>query len=179
MTTNIVRNTFKKTSRLAELWADLLSDPVPPRPAARLEGRDPGREHPSLPGSYAPDRFPDAASPVTRIWKNSLEMAWHTLIELENPEPGPLSMGQANSEPDALSDTSIEAAHEEALALISPFRWDPRPAWTNTPVQHGPPLSNAAVPPVTRPKIPLRPLHKRPFYKRFFFYLHHWLSKPK
>lgn len=184
--TNLAKNTFAQTSRLSALWDDLLSDPVPPRPVTRRGGREPvspplprdleHTEHPSAPGTYGPDDFPDAARPVTRMWKNSLGTIWQTLLE-----PVPLSMDPADSEPEVVSEMSIEAAHEEALALISPFRWNPKPAWTNTPIPQRPPLSNAPAPhhAVTRPKIPLRPLHKRPFYKRFFFYLQHWLNKPK
>lgn len=191
--TNTVKNTLKQTSRLSQLWDDLLSDPVAPRPAAKERMTTAARfvsppfapdlKRPSLPGDYKRDSFTrtDATRPVNSIWRNSLERVFHTLTEMENSEPTPLSIDKANSEPEALSDLSIETAHEEVLALISPFRWDPKPAWINAPIQHKHPVSNAAVPhrSVTRPKIPLRPLHKQPFYKRFFFYLHPWLSRPK
>jgi hypothetical protein len=167
--TNTARNTFKQTSRLAELWDELRSDPVPPRPPARLAGRDP---------ASSPSDLEGPPLPVTRSWRNSLGKVWQTLMELENTEPDPLSIDPANSEH---AEMSIEAAHEEALALMSPFRWDPKPAWTSAPLPQRPPLSSTAMPhrAVTRPRIPLRPLHKRPFYKRFFFYLQHWLSNPK
>jgi hypothetical protein len=191
-----LKNTLKQTSRLSELWDDLLSDPVSPRPvakekmttAARLEVSypvsplfAPALKRPSLPGNYEPDRFPHAAKPVNSSWRNSLEGLFHNLIELETAEPSPLSMERANSESEAISDLSIETAHEESLALISSFRWEPKPAWVNAPIQQKPPLPNAAVPQrsAARPKIPLRPLHKQPFYKRFFFYLRRWLSRPK
>jgi hypothetical protein len=162
-----MKNTLKQTSRLSKLWDDLLSDPVPPRP--------------SLPGNYEPDHFSDATKPGHSLWKNSLETFFHTLIELETAEPSRLSIEQPNSEREVFSDISLETAHEKSLSMISPFRWEPKPAWINAPLQQKPPISNPAVPQrsAARPKIPLRPLHKQPFYKRFFFYLRRWLSRPK
>ena len=186
-----VKNTLRQTSRLSELWNDLLSDPVAPRPpakesmsiAASLEVGYPDLKRTSLLSHYEPDCFTptEATKPVNSIWRNSLEGLFHNLIVLESAEPSPLSTDKANSESETFSDMSIEAAHEEVLSLISPFRWEPKPAWINAPIQHRPPLSNAAAPQrsAVRPKIPLRPLHKQPFYKRFFFYLHRWLSRPK
>ena len=64
------------------------------------------------------------------------------------------------------------------VSIASPFRWEPKHAWINSISRSNPVFSNTAHPRLflARPKIPIRPLHKQPFYRRFFFYLRRWLS---
>lgn len=75
----------------------------------------------------------------------------------------------------------MAAAHEASLALSNPFHWEPKPSWTAAPARSNHQFSNAVHPQrfAQRPKIPMRPLHKQPFYQRFFFYLRCWLSRLK
>lgn len=193
-----VKNTLKQTSRLSKLWDDLRDDPVSPRPlanesrtaSAHLEMGYPvsapfaaDLKHPSLVSHYEPERFTatDTAKPVTSIWRNSLEGLFHALVALEPAEPSPLSIGTADPEPEAPADMPVETAPEELLSVSSPFRWEPKPAWIYAPTPQKPPFPNPAAPPrfADRPRIPLRPLHKQPFYKRLFFYVHRWLTTPK
>jgi hypothetical protein len=100
-------------------------------------------------------------------------------MELENAETPAPSADQASAERETVSEMSIEEAHEESLSISSPFRWEPKPAWVNAPVPSTAPLSSLVDPRrfAAMPKIPLRPLHKQPFYSRFFFYLRHWRSR--
>ena len=207
-----ILTTPKRSDRLAQLWDDLLADPVAPHPAAK-----PGRtvdarfernyvaslplasdwERPSISSvpeirlmerSYTvleeaermepvPFTGTDKPEPVSRSWRVDLAKLFHFLLEdIASPRP---SADEAISEGEVFSDMSLKAAHEEVLALSSPFRWEPKPAWINAPVQSNPPFSNMTDPRcfAPRPKIPIRPLHKQPFYRRFFFYLRRWLSR--
>jgi hypothetical protein len=219
-----IKNTRNRTTRLSQLWDDLLSDPVSPHPVAeeRLTAGahlevstavsspfEPDRELPfvlRLPetepemflitrthaaeaesvepirlGNDEPTRFtPPDETEMTRVsWGASLENLFHGLVEVENPEPAALFVEETIAESEALPDMTVAAAHEETLAFSSPFRWEPKPAWVNPPSQSTPPVGKLADPRqfVARPRIPRRPLHKQPFYRRFFFYLQHWLSK--
>ena len=207
-----ILTTPKRNDRLAQLWDDLLADPVAPQPAtkqgrkvdARFESNyvaspslSPGWELPSLLSvpeigvmerSYVvleeaermePALFTgtDQPEPVSRSWRAELAKLFHYLLEdVESTQP---SADEAISEGEVVSDMSLEAAHKEILSLSSPFRWEPKPAWINAPVQSNPPFTNMTDPRLfaPRPKIPLRPLHKQPFYRRFFFYLRRWLSR--
>jgi hypothetical protein len=132
-------------------------------------------------GNYESDRFTttDAAEPGSNTWRDSLESLFHSLVQLESTEQPPLSIEEPNSESEALSDVLVETPHEESVSFSSPFRWQPKPAWVDIPVQTQAPYPNAANTGsrVYRSKIPLRPLHKQPFYRRFFFYLRGWLSR--
>ena len=156
----------KSNDRLAQLWDELLADPVPPHPTAQQ------RMEP------VPFTETDKLEPVSRRWRVDLAQLFHNLMEPEVAESTLPSAEEAISEREAFSELSIEAAHEASLALSSPFRWEPKPAWIKAPVHSNPPFSNTTHPRrfALRPKIPLRPLHKRPFYMRLFFYLRRWLS---
>jgi hypothetical protein len=121
----------------------------------------------------------DAAESTSRAWRESVERLFHGLVELENAESSSSSPEEADSESGAPSDQTLERAHEESLSFSSPFRWEPKPAWIDVPVQSQSPYPNAANTGsrVYRPRIPVRPLHKQPFYRRLFFYLGSWLSR--
>lgn len=204
--------TPKRNDRLAQLWNDLLADPVAPYPAA-MHGRTVDArfdrnymaslslasdwERPSILNapetnmtrrSYAvleeaeqlePVLLTgtDRAEPMSRSWRVELAKLFHYLFE--NVESAQPAADEAISEGEVFSDRSLEAAHAEILSLSSPFRWEPKPAWINAPVQSNLPISNMTDPRcfAARPKIPIRPLHKQPFYRRFFFYLRRWLSR--
>ncbi len=215
-----ILTTSKSNARLAQLWDDLLADPVAPHPTVR-QGRKvdarfernyvaslpltPDWERPSIVSapeirvmerSYivleeaeqmelvllsraepVPFTGTDKPEPVSRSWRADLAKLFHNLLEdVESPRP---SADEAISEGEMFSGISLKAAHEEILSFSSPFRWEPKPAWINAPVQSNPPFSNMTDPRcfAPRPKIPIRPLHKQPFYKRFFFYLRRWLSR--
>jgi hypothetical protein len=215
-----ILTTPKRNARLAQLWDDLLADPVAPHPAAK-QGRTvdarfernyvasfplaPDRERPSMVSvpeiramgrSYVvleeaermeqvllsraepvPFTGTDNPKPVSRSRRVDLAKLFHNLLQdVESPRP---SADEAISEGEVFSAMSLKAAHEEILSWSSPFRWEPKPAWINAPVQSNPPFSNMTDPRcfAPRPKIPIRPLHKQPFYKRFFFYLRRWLSR--
>jgi hypothetical protein len=116
---------------------------------------------------------------MRNTWKVDLTTLFHSLLEpqvLESPTP---SAGEEIFEGKAFPEPSLDAAHEASLAVTSPFHWEPKPAWVNRPGHFTPAFVNPADPQrfVPRPKIPLRPLHKQPFYRRFFFYLRHWLDR--
>ena len=121
----------------------------------------------------------DAAEPVSTPWRDTLDTLLHGLEKLVNGEPSALSMEEANTETEASSDPSLEAASQESGSIASPFRWEPKPAWINAPSPSKPPFPRAANtgPRVYIPKIPMRPLHKQPIYRRVFFYLRGWLSR--
>lgn len=224
-----LNKTRKKKDRLAEMWEDLLANPVAPEPPgkermtleASLEADDtvayrfaPHLQLPPLFGlrqtkseisitarSYSapveerlepisrtarqeePERFTPApmaaVEPVRNTWTDSLKNFFGTLVEPANAEPVPISLEVTELAGEASSPMTLEAAHEESLSFSTPFRWDPKPAWINPPVQSNHQSSGAAD--VQRlafkPKIPLRPLHKQRFYRRIFFYLRGWLSR--
>jgi hypothetical protein len=130
------------------------------------------------PDDFTPTQT-DAAGPVSNHWRDSLERLLHSIVELEDPEHSALPIEETNPETEAFSDLSVEAGREESTSFSSPFRWEPKPAWINVPIQSNPPLPNTADTRrlVYKPKIPIRPLHKQPFYRRIFFYLRSWLSK--
>jgi hypothetical protein len=159
----------KSNDRLAQLWEDLLADAEPPEPPvtqARLNG---------VPVLLRQEE------PVRRSWKVDLGTLFGSLLEPEVLEPPLPSAGEAVFEVEAFSGASMDAAHESALAISSPFHWEPKPAWINIPGHSTPAFINPADPRrfAPKPKIPLRPLHKQPFYRRFFFYLSHWLNRPR
>jgi hypothetical protein len=170
----------KRDDRLAQLWQELLADPVPLQPAAEM--RRPLGEPVGV-GQHEPVSLMAAADarPVSRGWRVDLAKLFHSLLEPEVAEPPFPSAVGAISEAEAFPEMSIEAAHEASLSYSTPFRWEPKPDWINPPARPVPPFSSTTD--VRRfapwPKIPLRPLHKQPFYKRFFFYLHRWLSRQK
>jgi hypothetical protein len=148
--------TPKGNARLARLWEDLLADAVHPRPAA-AQGRTAAmmlqeveRREPALLSRN---------QPVSRSWRADLAGWLRSLVELEDAVV--LSADEANSEP-------------------SPFRWEPKRTWLSVPGRSNPPFSKASdarrLAP-RRPNIPIRPLHKQPFYRRFVFYLRRWLNR--
>jgi hypothetical protein len=128
-----------------------------------------------------PDPFTptDAAEPVSNPWSDSLDRLLHGLEELANHEPSALPVEETTPETEAFSDTSIETTHEESLSFSSPFRWEPKPAWLDVPVpqKHPSPDTVDARRFAYKPRIPIRPLHKQPLYRRIFFYLRGWLSR--
>jgi hypothetical protein len=116
-----------------------------------------------------------AAEPESQPWRTSFDSLLHSLEELENNE---LSGEEVTAEVAASFDESMEAVHEESLSFSSPFRWDPKPAWIDPPSEpkHTVPEAAAERRLVYIPKIPRRPLHKKPLYQRIFYYLRRWLS---
>ena len=132
--------------------------------------------------NYEGDRFTtssEAAEPVSHAWKDSLERLLNSLTELEDHGRSALSVEEASSETEASSDVPVEAGPEESVTFSSPFRWEPKPAWVDVRVQPQMPYRSAANTGsrIYSSKIPFRPLHKQPFYRRFFFYLRGWLSR--
>jgi len=122
---------------------------------------------------------PQAAEPVSHPWKDSLESLLNSLTELQDSGHSALPVEEASSETEAASDVPVEPAPEESVTFSSPFRWEPKPAWIDVHVQPQTPYPNAANTGsrIYSSKIPFRPLHKQPFYRRFFFYLRGWLSR--
>jgi hypothetical protein len=120
----------------------------------------------------------DAADPASHPWRDSINKLLHSLVEPADDDAPPPPAEEAPSEGEASPGESMAAAHEESLSFSSPFHWDPKPAWLDVPAPTKPPLPA----PVDarhlafKPKIPIRPLHKQPLYRRIFFYLHRWLS---
>ena len=78
-------------------------------------------------------------------------------------------------------ETLSEAPFEDARAEFSFFSptlsLEPRPAWLDGPAQPRPVPAEEARRLIYRPRFPLRPLHKQPFYRRIFFYLRGWLTR--
>src|SRR5574341_1212280 len=108
----------------------------------------------------------EGAKRVSRSWRVDLATWLRNLVELEDADSARPAAGEANSE-------------DAFLSIPSPFRWEPKRTGIRLPFRSGPPFSKATDPrrfAPRRPKIPVRPLHKQPFYKRFFFYLRRWLS---
>jgi len=164
----------KNDDRLAQLWEDLLNDPVPPHPLAKAWRTVGARfERSREPVLLAETEQPRSMS---RRWRVDFVKLFHSLLETVEVESA--SPNEVIAE-DAFSELSLEAAHEASLALASPFHWEPKPAWISAPVSSNPPFARITDPHqfAPRPKIPLRPLHKQPFYRRFFFYLRGWLSR--
>ena len=120
----------------------------------------------------------DETATTRPAWRDSLENLFRSAVEVEDSQPASVSFEEPDSEPTAAPDMTIAAAHEETLTFSSPFRWEPRPDWVNSASPPAPPASHLVDPRhfVARPRIPSRPLHKQPFYRRFFFYLRRWLS---
>jgi hypothetical protein len=170
-------STQKSNNRLARLWEELLADPVPPHPIAK--GRmTVGRDFEMI-TEPIPFIEMDKPEPVSRRWRVDLAKLFHSLLETVDAESP--SSAEIISEGDTFSDMSLDAAHEAALSLSSPFHWEPKPAWMHAPVPSNPPFAKITAPMrfAPRPRIPLRPLHKQPFYRRLFFYLRRWLSRPR
>jgi hypothetical protein len=121
----------------------------------------------------------DAAGPVISHWRDSLDLLIHSLEELVNHEPSDLPAEEANTETETYSGPPLEAAGQGSSSFSSPFRWEPKPAWLDVPSQPKPLSPNPADtrPPVYISRIPIRPLHKKPFYQRVLFYLRGWLRR--
>lgn len=172
--------TPKTSDRLAQLWEELRADPVPFQPVTK-----PGRtvDAPVLlrQDALLPRMAIDDPRPENRSWRVDLARLFQSLWEPAVAESDPASAVEAISEGEAPQEVSMAAAHEAVLALSTPFRWEPRPAWIAAPAPPNHQSPNTVHPQhfVARPKIPLRPLHKRPFYKRLFFYLRRWLNRPQ
>jgi hypothetical protein len=117
--------------------------------------------------------------PVSPGWKRGFEQVLQGLLEPQAGGDASASAGEETPEAEAFSDTVREVAQEAPLSSYTPFRWEPEPAWISAPAPSVPPWVNKADPTrfAPRPKIPRRPLHKSPFYRRFLFYLRRWLSK--
>jgi hypothetical protein len=134
--------------------------------------------------NYEPDRFTtqtEAAVPMSEDRKEDPEGLSYRQEELEDAEPSALSVsaGETNSESEASAYVPFEDAPAEFSFFSPTLGLKPRPAWVNAPVPPNPPNPNTADTRhfVYRPKIPIRPLHKQPFYRRVFFYLRGWLSR--
>lgn len=127
------------------------------------------------PGSFTST---GAAEPVITPWRDSLDKLLHSLEELVNDRPHALSAEEQNFESEEVAGIPTKADDPEAGPTFSPFRWDPKPAWLDVPIQPKPssPRAMEAEHLVFRSKIPMRPLHKQRFYRRFFYYLRGWLS---
>ena len=169
--------TSKSNDRLAQLWEELLADPVPPHPAEKgrmTMGRDFEMNTEPIPFIGM-----DKPEPLSHRWRADLAKLFYSLLETVDAESP--SSAEAISEGDTFSDMSLDAAHEPTLSLSSPFHWEPKPTWIHTPVPSNPPFAKITDPLrfAPRPRIPLRPLHKQPFYRRLFFYLRRWLSRPR
>ena len=146
----------KEKDRLAQLWEDLRAEALPFHPIA-TQGRKVGTAS-----------LLKQEEAVSRSWRADFSTWLQGVLE---PEVGTISEREASSEP------SLAAAHETALAISSPFHWEPKPAWINIPGRSTPALLNPADPRLfaAKPKIPIRPLHKQPLYRRVYFYLSRWL----
>lgn len=153
----------KRKDRLAQLWGDLLSDAVPPDP---ISGEQ------NVVGKTV---LLQQEEPVSQNWRVDLTALFQNLWEPQN------AAFQADAEAEVFSEPSIEAAHDASLAISSPFHWEPKPVWIDRPGRPIPAFLNPVHPRrfVPKPRIPIRPLHKQPFYQRFFFYLSQWLTRPK
>jgi len=144
--------------------------------------------------NYEPDRFTTQTEATVLMSEEAgegPEGLGHRQGELEDVEPsalsvstgsvstGSVSAGEANSESEASAYVPFEDAHAEFSFFSPTLGLEPRPAWVNTPVQPNPAYPNTADTRrlVYRPKFPIRPLHKQPFYRRLFFYLRGWLSR--
>ena len=134
--------------------------------------------------NYEPDRFTtrtEAAVLISEDGRDHPEALSYRQGELEDAEPSALSVstGETTSETEAPAYVPFEDAHAEFSFFSPTLGLKPRPAWVNTPLQPSPPTPNTADTRryVYRPRIPARPLHKRPFYRRVFFYLRGWLSR--
>lgn len=131
---------------------------------------------------YEPDRFTtrtEAAVLMSEAAREDPEGLSYSQGGLEDAEPSALSVEETNSESEASAYVPFEDAHAEFSFFSPTLGLEPRPAWVNAPVQPNPPVPNPADTRhlVYRPKIPIRPLHKQPFYRRVFFYLRGWLSR--
>ena len=168
----------KSNDRLTQLWEDLLADPVPLQPVTKQRSTA-GSPVLLRQDELVPFMRTDKSEPISRRWRVDLAKLFHSLLEPEVPEYHLTSAGEAISEGEAFSEMSLDAAHEASLSLSSPFHWEPKPAWIQAPTQFQPAFSNTTDPRrfKPRPKIPVRPLHKQPFYRRFLFYLRRWLKR--
>ena len=126
-----------------------------------------------------PEPFTTTDEQTSRPWRESIDKLLHSLVELTDDDPSSLSEAESGSEQDASPNESIESAHEESLSFSSPFRWEPKPAWIDVPglPRQVEPEGVDARHLVYLPRVPIRPLHKQPFYRRIFFYLRGWLSR--
>lgn len=161
--------TPKMKHRLARLWEELLADSVPPRPASigrmAIADRFERNELPEVERSAPVPLIQDEA--VSRGGRANLARWLRYLVELEDGRSASPSAAEAPSEGQASADS-----------LPSPFRWEPKRGGTSLPNRSGRPFSNSTDPRRSSrgPKIPICPLHKQPFYRRFLFYLRRWLS---
>jgi hypothetical protein len=148
--------TPKMNARLARLWQVLLADSVPPHPATTA-----GKRATFLQGAELREPvLPNQEERVRHNWRAVLARWLQDLAEPEDGGSAPPSAGEENSEP-------------------SPFRWEPQRAGLNIPGRSIPPRSKVSDVRRFTPRrlqIPIRPLHKQPFYRRFLFYLRRWLS---
>jgi hypothetical protein len=168
----------KTNDRLAQLWEELRADAVPLQPAIK-QARTVGAPVVLRQDELLPFIATDYPRPENRSWRVDLARLFHSLLEPKVTESPLPSGAETISEGEASPEASMAAAHEASLALSTPFHWDPKPAWIESPARSYHQFSNTIHPPrfAPRPKIPVRPLHKQPFYRRFFFYLRRWLSR--
>ena len=93
---------------------------------------------------------------------------------------GPGSAEEPNPEQEESSSLPFEDTSSAEFSFFTPtLGLDPKPAWIHVPAGPNPPATGTADARhlVYKPKIPLRPLHKQPFYRRLFFYLRAWLNR--
>ncbi len=124
----------KAKDRLAQLWSDLRAEAVPFYPIA-----------PQKKAVHATLHLGQDER-IRRNWKADLSTLFESLLEPEMEKPPIPFAAEASSKGDALSELSIEAAHDAALALSSPFHWEPKPAWIKLPGRSTPALLNPADP---------------------------------
>jgi hypothetical protein len=134
--------------------------------------------------NYEPDRFTartEAAVLISDDGRDPPGELSYRQGKLENAETSALSLsaGETTSESEAPAYVPFEDAHAEFSFFSPTLGLKPRPAWVNTPLQPRPPAIDTTDTRryVYRPRIPVRPLHKQPFYRRVFYYLRGWLSR--
>jgi len=118
---------------------------------------------------------------VSRPWRDSLQTLFQSLVELQDPAESALPVEATDPEMKVIASLPAEAVSGESVPYSSPFRWDPKPIRINVSIQPKPLIQDTTGRrrPVYAPKILIRPLHKRPFYQRLFFYLNRIFRKRK
>jgi hypothetical protein len=140
--------------------------------------------------NHEPDPFritrTETAMGMSENGNNDLEESSLRQGERENAEPsalsaftGSVSTGESNPESEESSGAPFDDTRPEFSFFSPTLGLEPKPAWTKASAQINPPSVGTGETRrlLYKPKIPLRPLHKQPFYRRIFFYLRNWLSR--
>jgi hypothetical protein len=140
--------------------------------------------------NHEPDPFritrTETAMGMSENGNNDLEESSLRQGERENAEAsalsaftGSVSTGESNPESEESSGAPFDDTRPEFSFFSPTLGLEPKPAWIKASAQINPPVVGAGETRrlVHKPKIPLRPLHKQPFYRRIFFYLRNWLSR--